>query len=88
MAMTSTMQHSKAALPCRRLSEKIGVDLEGKGTALVDHVDHVDLGSGGHTTVLADGFTSSEAILGGFKSKVRCLFHLRACMHAWPQTGD
>jgi hypothetical protein len=57
------------------------VDLEGKGTAILDHVEYAKCGSGGHTTVLADGFTSSEAILGGFKSKVQCLFADRpACM--------
>lgn len=59
---------------CRELCESIGVDLEGKGTALVDHVDHVVSGGSGHTTVLAGGLTSSDAILGGFKSKVK-----RAC---------
>ena len=53
----------------RKLCESIGVDMEGKGTAVVDHVDHV-LGASGHTTVLADGFTSSAAILGGMKSRV------------------
>lgn len=57
---------------CRRaLCEKIGVDMEGKGTAVVDHVDHV-LGGTGHTSILADGFSSSNAILGGFTSRVSC----------------
>ena len=61
-----------ASLPRRKLCEKIGVDLEGKGTAVVDHVDHVLEGSG-HTTVLADGYTNSSAILGGLNDKVNCL---------------
>ena len=56
----------------RRLCEDIGVDLEARGTAVIDHVDHVVSEGYGHTTVLADGFTSSDAILGGFKSKVSC----------------
>lgn len=54
----------------RRLCEDIGVDLEARGTAVIDHVDHVVSEGYGHTSVLADGFTSSDAILGGFMSKV------------------
>ncbi|CAK0784273.1 hypothetical protein CVIRNUC_007477 [Coccomyxa viridis] len=53
----------------RRLCEDIGVDLEARGTAVIDHVDHVVSEGYGHTSVLADGFTSSDAILGGFMSK-------------------
>ena len=37
---------------------------------MLDHVDHVVSEGYGHTTVLADGFTSSNAILGGLKGKV------------------
>ena len=65
--------HTDIVTSChhRALCEKIGVDMEGKGTAVVDHVDHV-LGGTGHTSVLADGFSGSKAILGGFKSRVSC----------------
>jgi len=61
-----------ANLSRRRLCEKIGVDLEGKGTAVIDHVDHVTEASG-HSTVLADNYTNSSAILGGLNDKVDCL---------------
>ena len=63
-ALTSRLSSAQ-----RKLCESIGVDMEGKGTAVVDHVDHV-LGTHGHTTVLADGFSNSDAILGGIGSRV------------------
>ena len=50
---------------CRTLVAEVGVDLEARGTALIDHTDYVKTSGGGHTVSASVRLVNSTAILGG-----------------------
>lgn len=49
---------------------EVGVDVEPRGTALVDHVDFVKASAGGHSVVAASRLVNSSAILGNYPDEV------------------
>jgi oligosaccharyltransferase complex subunit beta len=54
----------------RDLVTEIGVDLELKGTAVIDHVNYVKSSNADHTLLASDNFIDSDAILGNFTQQV------------------
>lgn len=55
---------------CRSLVAELGVDLEGRGTALVDHSDFVKTMRAGHAVIACERLINSTAILGGYSADV------------------
>ena len=58
---------------CRSLVAELGVELEGPGTALVDHSDFVRMGRRGHAVTACTRLINSTAILGGYSADVGAL---------------
>lgn len=52
----------------------IGIDLEAKGTVVMDHIEYVKSGSVGHSLIASEQFLQSDAVFGNFTDPAPVLY--------------